>query len=86
MDWEAFQGAVTNTRETRTFDIKKLINDILHVGKRLISTRNIIILIAVLLCATDHKKRETTFFSANMLSVINGENKLQKASRKQYKE
>ncbi len=33
VDWEAFQSAVGNTRETRTFTIK-LINDLLPTGKR----------------------------------------------------
>jgi ribonuclease HI len=33
VDWEAFQSAVSNTRETRTFTIK-LINDLLPTGKR----------------------------------------------------
>jgi hypothetical protein len=32
VDWEAFQSAVSNTRETRTFTIK-LINDLLPTGK-----------------------------------------------------
>jgi hypothetical protein len=41
VDWEAFQSAVSNTRETRTFTIK-LINDLLPSGKKNASVKGIL--------------------------------------------